>query len=61
MAQWDSNFNNSDDIELEQSGNLTYKYSSPYFRYPFAINFHRDESNKVAYLLNVGLRAYLKE
>ena len=54
------NFNNSDDTELEQIGNLTYMYSSPYFRYPMAFNFQRDESNKVAYLLNVW-RAYLKK
>jgi hypothetical protein len=54
------NFNNTEDSELEQIGNLTYSYSSPYFRYPLAINFQRDESNKVTYLLNVW-RAYLKK
>ena len=53
------NFNNSDDTELKQIGNLAYMYSSPFFRYPMAISFQRDESNKVAYLLNVW-RAYLK-
>ena len=54
------NFNNSEDTELDQIGNLTYMYSSSYFRYPMAISFQRDESNKVAYLLNVW-RAYLKK
>jgi CubicO group peptidase (beta-lactamase class C family) len=53
------NFNNTDDIELEQIGNLAYRYSNPYVRYPMAISFQRDESNQVAYLLNVW-RAYLK-
>ena len=53
------NFNSTSDTELEQIGNMIYRYSSPYFRYPMAISFQRDESNKVAYLLNVW-RAYLK-
>jgi len=54
------NFNNSGDAELEQIGNLTYKYSSPYLRYPAAINFQKDESGNIAYLLYVW-RAYLKK
>jgi CubicO group peptidase (beta-lactamase class C family) len=54
------NFNNSGDTELEQIGKLTYKYSSPYLRYPAAINFQKDESGNIAYLLYVW-RAYLKK
>ncbi len=54
------NFNKSGETELEQIGELTYRYSSPFLRYPMAISFQKDESNKVAYLLNVW-RAYLKK
>ncbi|MFH0757317.1 MAG: serine hydrolase domain-containing protein [Bacteroidota bacterium] len=53
-------FNNSGDSELEQIGNLEYKYSSPYLRYPAAINFQKDESGNITYLLYVW-RAYLKK
>lgn len=44
------NFNGTGDIELEQIGQLTYRFSFPNSRLPMAMNFQRDESNKVAYL-----------
>jgi CubicO group peptidase (beta-lactamase class C family) len=47
------NFNNQGDVEFEQIGQLVYRYSTPFFRFPVEIGFHRDESNKVAYLRNI--------
>jgi CubicO group peptidase (beta-lactamase class C family) len=47
------NFNNRGDVEFEQIGQLVYRYSNPFFRFPFEIGFYRDESNKVAYLRNI--------
>ena len=53
------NFNNMGYVEFEQIGQLVYRYSSPFFRFPVEIGFYRDESNKVAYLRNIW-RTWIK-
>jgi len=53
------NFNGTGDVELEQIGTLTYRFLFPNSRFPMAINFQRDKSNKVAFLKHYW-RTYLK-
>ena len=47
------NLNNGGDVKFEQIGQLVYRYSNPFFRFPIEIGFYRDESKKVAYLRNI--------
>lgn len=47
------NFNGTGDVEFEQIGQMVYRYSTPFFRFPIEISFYRDESKKVAYLRNI--------
>lgn len=47
------NLNNGGDVEFEQIGQLVYRYSNPFFRFPIEISFYRDESKKVAYMGNI--------
>lgn len=53
------NFNGTRDMELEQIGPLTYRFAAPYSRFPTAIIFQRDESEKVTSLKHVW-RTWLK-
>jgi len=53
------NFNSRGDFEFEQIGQLVYKYSEPFSRFPVEIGFYRDEANNVAYMRNIW-RTWMK-
>jgi CubicO group peptidase (beta-lactamase class C family) len=44
------NVSNTGEIEMEQIGGLTYKFTNPAFRFPVEVSFDKDKSGEVTYI-----------